>query len=296
MALVGVTGAAGSAHALAPHRRQHGRPQKLSNVDEAPRRREAKAAMPAVAALSQGLQQVTAETLSAIATEYDVPKKQFDTQCGELYLAFLNACLTAHGRDEGAVGAAAAADGALALGGAGGHADLPGRAPALLAPPRLPRGHGGQRQQEVTCQKFVFLAERILAYDESPEGYRYESLRLQKLFSLTTPDWRQMAEDAACRGTRRPLTMRSSRTKGPTVRSSRRCATRSGSPRVARRACTPTSSQTAATSMLESGTLSPSDKERLTSIESLLGMAPEARPQGVSYPSPPSPPQIYTAA
>ena len=140
--------------------------------------------------------------------------------------------------------------------------------------------------------KFVFLAERILAYDESPEGYRYESLRLQKLFSLTTPDWRQMAEDAAVPWYAKALDNAVIQNQGAngaqlaSVRDSlgitEGCAEGMHADIFAK----------AATSMLESGTLSPSDKERLTSIESLLGMAPEATSKALSSLTAP----IYTSS
>ena len=53
-----------------------------------------KAAVPAVAALlAEGLQNVTPDRLASIMDEYGVPKKQFDEQLGELYLAFLSATL-----------------------------------------------------------------------------------------------------------------------------------------------------------------------------------------------------------
>ena len=56
-----------------------------------------KAAVPALAAvLAEGLPKVSVEQLSAIATEYNVPKKQFESQLAELYLTFLNACLISH--------------------------------------------------------------------------------------------------------------------------------------------------------------------------------------------------------
>ena len=49
----------------------------------------------AVAALlAEGLNTVTPESLQGVMQEYDVPKKQFDSQLGELYLAFLTATLT----------------------------------------------------------------------------------------------------------------------------------------------------------------------------------------------------------
>ncbi len=39
---------------------------------------------------------MTPEGLGAIATEYGVPKKEFQAYLGELYLTFLSACLTSH--------------------------------------------------------------------------------------------------------------------------------------------------------------------------------------------------------
>ena len=37
----------------------------------------------------------------------------------------------------------------------------------------------------------------LISSDESEEGYRYEALRLQKLFSLSAREWGTRAEDAA---------------------------------------------------------------------------------------------------
>ena len=59
-------------------------------------RRRAAATAAVAAILSEGLPKVTSEPLGSVASEYDVPKKQFDTQCAELYLTFLNACLISH--------------------------------------------------------------------------------------------------------------------------------------------------------------------------------------------------------
>ena len=56
-----------------------------------------KAAVPAVAALlSEGLGKASADSLGAIADEYGVPKSTFQSQLADLYLAYLNACLTSH--------------------------------------------------------------------------------------------------------------------------------------------------------------------------------------------------------
>ncbi len=53
-----------------------------------------KAALPAVAALlSEGLQKANPDSLASIASEFGVAKKTFQTQLGELYLSYLNACL-----------------------------------------------------------------------------------------------------------------------------------------------------------------------------------------------------------
>ena len=252
-----------------------------------------KAAMPAVAAkLSQGLQQVSAETLSAIATEYDVPKKEFDTQCGELYLAFLNACLTAHAVDPKELSELLRLQGVLSLSAAQAGTQIYQAARQLYSRHRAYLEDTEDNDSKKLLAKFVFLAERILAYDESPEGYRYESLRLQKLFSLTTPDWRQMAEDAAVPWYAKALDNAVIQNQGAngaqlaSVRDSlgitEGCAEGMHADIFAK----------AATSMLESGTLSPSDKERLTSIESLLGMAPEATSKALSSLTAP----IYTSS
>ena len=45
--------------------------------------------------------------------------------------------------------------------------------------------------------KFIFLSERLISADESEEGYRYESMRLQKLFGVTADSWSTISEDSA---------------------------------------------------------------------------------------------------
>ena len=50
---------------------------------------------------------------------------------------------------------------------------------------------------KLLLNKYIFLAERVLAQDESEEGYRYESMRAQKLFKLSKVEWAAKAEDVA---------------------------------------------------------------------------------------------------
>jgi hypothetical protein len=125
-------------------------------------------------------------------------------------------------------------------------------------------------------QKFVFLAERILSRDESPEGYRYESLRLQKLFNLTTGQWRSMAEEAAVPFYEKALTSAVLEAKPVTapqlaaVRDSLGISTTCADNMHA------DIFSKAAAEMLADGALAAADKERLSSVVTLLGMAPAA--------------------
>ena len=46
--------------------------------------------------------------------------------------------------------------------------------------------------------RFIFLAERVLSQDESEEGYRYETLRLEKLLGVSEAEWQNTAAEVRC--------------------------------------------------------------------------------------------------
>ena len=121
-------------------------------------------------------------------------------------------------------------------------------------------------------QKFVFLAERILARDDSPEGYRYESLRLQKLFSLTTLEWRGMAEAAAVPFYEKALD--SAVMQAKPVSAAQLAAVRDslGITEAGANGMHADVFGKCAASMLESGSFAASDKERLSTVQALLAM------------------------
>ena len=156
-----------------------------------------KAAMPAVAALlAEGLQSVDASALGAIASEYNVPKKQFDSQLGDLYLAYLNACLASPQVQTAELSELLQLQTLLKLSAAQAGNQVYAAARQLFSRHRAYLEDEGDNDSKQLLKKFVFLAERIVERDDSAEGYRYETLRLQKLFNLTPPEWRAMAEAA----------------------------------------------------------------------------------------------------
>jgi len=241
-----------------------------------------KAAMPAVAALlAEGLPKAegmtaASESLAAIAVEFDVPKKQFEGQLAELYLAFLNACLTAHEVQTAELSDLLRLQTLLRLSAAQTGTQVYAAARQLYSRHRAYLEDTEPNDSKKLLQKFVFLAERILSRDESPEGYRYESLRLQKLFNLTTGQWRSMAEEAAVPFYEKALTSAVLEAKPVTapqlaaVRDSLGISTTCADNMHA------DIFSKAAAEMLADGALAAADKERLSSVVTLLGMAPAA--------------------
>jgi len=126
-------------------------------------------------------------------------------------------------------------------------------------------------------EKFVFLAERILSRDESPEGYRYESLRLQKLFSLSTPTWNDMAANAAVPFYSKALN--SAVLEGKPVSAKNLAAVRQSLgvlDRTAEEMHADVFGQAAARMLEDGGALSASDKENLAAVQALLAMNSDA--------------------
>lgn len=239
-----------------------------------------KAAMPAVAALlAEGLGNVSPDALQAIMTEYDVPKKQFDTQLGELYLAFLSATLTSSEVQTAELSELKRLKDLLQLSSAQAGNQVYAAARQLFSRHRAYLEDDGDNESKKLLRKFVFLAERVLAEDESPEGYRYESLRLQKLFSLTQTDWRSMAEDAAVPFYEKALT--SAVLEGKTVTAPQLAAVRGSlgiTDGCADGMHVEIFSKQAA-SLLESGSLSSADQAALSATRELLAMPDDAATQ-----------------
>jgi len=236
-----------------------------------------KAAIPAVAALlAEGLGKATPETLAAIAAEYDVPAKQFQSQLGELYLAFLNACLTSSSVATSELSELLKVQGLLRLTATQAGSQVYAAARQLYSRHRAYLEDTEPNDSKRLLQKFVFLAERILSEDDSPEGYRYETLRLQKLFSLTALDWRSMAEEAAVPFYEKALN--SAVLEAKPVTSQQLAAVRAslGITDGCAEGMHADIFGRSATAMLESGKFDAAAKERLAAVESLLGMAPEA--------------------
>jgi hypothetical protein len=195
-----------------------------------------KAAVPAVAALlAEGLQNVTPDRLASIMDEYGVPKKQFDEQLGELYLAFLSATLNSAEVQTAELSELKKLKDLLKLSPAQAGNQVYGAARQMFSRHRAYLEDTEPNDSKKLLEKFVFLAERIISDDESPEGYRYESLRLQKLFSLTATDWRSRRRSIRPSSTARP-------SRPPSCRP---CVPRLASRRAAPTACTSRSSRSA---------------------------------------------------
>ena len=205
-AMAGVVGAAGAlGYLLTPSRRIAvnvvggaitGSVGLLARKRIAQERKEA--AGPAVAKmLSGGLQSVTAEDLASVASEYGVGKKQFQSQLSQLYAVFLGACLSSPQVVSSELGEVKKLGELLGLSRAelGSAVFQAGR--QLYSRHRAYLEEDEPNDSKLLLDKYIFLAERVLSEDESEEGYRYESMRCQKLFSLGAAEWASKAEAAA---------------------------------------------------------------------------------------------------
>lgn len=233
-----------------------------------------KAAVPAVAAaLSEGLTKVDSEALAAIASEYDVPKKQFESQLAELYVTFLNACLTSPTVDTVELSDLLRLQKLLKLSAAQTGNQIYTAARQLYSRHRAYLEDTEDNDSKKLLQKFVFLAERVLAGDDSPEGYRYESLRLQKLFSLTTPEWRGMAEAAAVPWYEKALDSAVLQSKPVTSQQLASVRDSLGLTDSAAEGMHATVFAQCADAMVTpQGAFAPADKERLAAVQTLLNM------------------------
>jgi len=233
-----------------------------------------KAAVPAVAAmLSEGLAKVSEEALNGIATEYDVPKKEFQTQMAELFLTYLSATLNSHVVETSELSELLRLQQLLRLSSAQVGAQVYSAARQLYSRHRAYLEDTEPNDSKRLLGKFVFLAERLLAEDESPEGYKYESLRLQKLFSLTLIEWRAMAEEAAIPFYERALT--SAVLEAKPVTAEQLAAVRASlgiTPGAAEGMHAEIFGRSAAAALGADGRFAEADKERLAVTRALLGM------------------------
>ena len=130
-----------------------------------------KAAVPAVAALlAEGLPKVTPDALNAVMEEYDVPKKQFDQQLGELYLAFLSATLNSPVVQTAELSELHRLQALLKLTPTQTGTQVYAAARQLFSRHRAYLEDEEPNDSKKLLEKFVFLAERVLAKDDSPEG------------------------------------------------------------------------------------------------------------------------------
>jgi len=233
-----------------------------------------KAAIPAVAALlSEGLPKVSQETLAAIASEYDVPKKEFQSQLAELYLTFLNACLNLPAVETSELSDLLRLQQLLKLSSAQVGAQIYSAARQLYSRHRAYLEDKDMNDSKRLLTKFVFLAERLLSEDPSPEGYKYESLRLQKLFSLSPPEWRLAAEEAAVPFYQKALQSAVMEAKPVTAQQLEAVRSSLGITEGCAEGMHAEVFAKSAAAMLEAeGKFTAADKERLTVTEALLGM------------------------
>jgi len=168
-------------------------------IDE--ERREA-ASTAAAALLKRGLSAVTADEIASLAPAFGVDKPRYQKQLSELFLYYLSACL------EGKQVLPAELSELLQL------KELLGMSAAQVGNQVYAAGralysrHRAYLESDVESEplaadaqallsKYIFLAERLFAKDESEEGYRYEALRAQRLFGLSPADWSDRAEAVA---------------------------------------------------------------------------------------------------
>ena len=157
-----------------------------------------KAAIPAVAALlSDGLGAVTTDSLSTISKDYGVAKDEFQLQLSELYLAYLDACFASSTVETAELSELLRLQKVLGLSAAqvGNKIYAAGR--NLYSRHRAYLEEEEDNESKQLLGKYVFLAERILSGDASEEGYRYETMRVQKLFNILASEWKAKAEKAA---------------------------------------------------------------------------------------------------
>ena len=156
-----------------------------------------KAFIPVVATLlSGGLADVTSDALNKIAKDFGIEKDEFAKQAAHLYFAYLDACFASSVVDTVELSEMLRLQQVLDLSAAQVGNQI------YAAALKLYRRHRGLLEMKnkdsiLQLQKFVFLAERALSGDESEEGYRYETMRLQKLFRISHLQWKAMAETVA---------------------------------------------------------------------------------------------------
>jgi len=159
-------------------------------------RREA--AVAAVASLlSNGLQTVTPAELAAVADRHGVPAQRFQKQLAALFLIYFNRCLESSKVETSELSELFQLKSLLRLSPAQVGMQTYAAARQLYSRHRAYLEADEDSDSKLLLTKFAFLAERLISTDESEEGYRYEATRLQRLFSLTEPAWRQQVESAA---------------------------------------------------------------------------------------------------
>jgi hypothetical protein len=157
-----------------------------------------RAAGPAVASmLAGGLTKATPESITAVGKEYGVPAAEFNAQLDELYLAFLNACLESPTVATSELKELYQVQSVLGLSAMRAGKQIYAAGRRLFSINRAYLESVEPHDSKLLLEKFVFLAERVVSRDDSPQGYQYEQLRLQKLFSLSPERWLTMAEGAA---------------------------------------------------------------------------------------------------
>jgi len=241
----------------------------------AAKRRES-AITAAAAVLSRGLNTVSPEDLASIAESHDVPRAQFQKQLASLFLVFLNSCLTASTIETPELSELHKLVQLLRLSPAQVGMQVYAAGRSLYSRHRAYLEDEEDSDSKRLLTKFVFLAERLISSDESEEGYRYEAMRCQRLFSLKESEWKERAESAAV-----PFydkTLSSAVLGGKPVTAAQLTAVRDSLGITAGRAEAlheDVYGKCVAELLAPAEALSEADEARLSTVESLLGLAPE---------------------
>lgn len=258
-----------------------------------------KAAKLAVAELmSKGETEINQARFDSIASKFDLPQKQFKAQLGALYRTLLVEYLKSDVVDTKELSELLKVPKLLKLSRAevgqqvyeaaivlAAELNFGTAAKKVLEDPTLPKPRlEAISRYEPTAQrsvsKFVFLAERILSQDESPEGYRYEKLRLlTRVFpaGFSGADWQKMAEDVAIPFYEKALNMAVVERKPATAKQLESIREALGVPIATAEATKIRIFNETVEAMLDAtGTFTELDKERLAEIQPLLDMDPIA--------------------
>jgi len=156
---------------------------------------------PAVAALladaEAGVKTVEPEAVEAIRKKLRVPEAEFRKTLEEMYMSFLEAALESGTVDTTELAELLRLQEVFSLTPTAVGNAVYETARRLLSRYRAYWESDEPSDTKVIRDKFIFLAERVLSQDESEEGYRYETLRLEKLLGVSEAEWQNTAAEVA---------------------------------------------------------------------------------------------------